>query len=216
MPATLAVASAHRFSVWSRGRQIHAWAWGEGPTTTGQWDPRSGAAAPVLPGTMHSGLLGDQAVGTLRSPEFTIDHRKIWIRVRGKGQVRVIVDSFTVARYNALLFRGLDPNIDTQGEWRWIQIAGDLHRYAGSGNHRAYLEIIDDDGGAHLIIAKSERIPPESVDPTIKNYHWGDMISALFEGLTRMDPADTAPLPALARSWEVSDDGLKVTLAPED
>ncbi len=35
--------------------------------------------------------------------------------------------------------------------------------------------------GAHLIIAKTERIPPESVDPTIKNYHWGDMIGALFE-----------------------------------
>ncbi len=35
--------------------------------------------------------------------------------------------------------------------------------------------------GAHLIIAKSERIPPESVDPTVKNYHWGDMIQALFE-----------------------------------
>lgn len=35
--------------------------------------------------------------------------------------------------------------------------------------------------GAHLIIAKSQRIPPESVDPTVKNYHWGDMIQALFE-----------------------------------
>ena len=35
--------------------------------------------------------------------------------------------------------------------------------------------------GAHLIIASAERIPPQSVDPTVKNYHWGDMISALFE-----------------------------------
>lgn len=35
--------------------------------------------------------------------------------------------------------------------------------------------------GAHLIIARTPRIPPESVDPTIKNYHWGDLTRALFE-----------------------------------
>lgn len=35
--------------------------------------------------------------------------------------------------------------------------------------------------GAHLIVAKTRRIPPESVDPTIKNYHWGDLVRALFE-----------------------------------
>jgi branched-chain amino acid aminotransferase len=35
--------------------------------------------------------------------------------------------------------------------------------------------------GAHLIIAKTPRIPAESVDPTIKNYHWGDLVGALFE-----------------------------------
>ena len=35
--------------------------------------------------------------------------------------------------------------------------------------------------GAHLIIPKSIRIPPESVDPTVKNYHWGDMTYGLFE-----------------------------------
>ncbi|MEO0679903.1 MAG: aminotransferase class IV [Pseudomonadota bacterium] len=35
--------------------------------------------------------------------------------------------------------------------------------------------------GAHLIIAETRRIPPESVDPTIKNFHWGDMVRAMFE-----------------------------------
>lgn len=35
--------------------------------------------------------------------------------------------------------------------------------------------------GAHFIIAKTLRIPPESVDPTIKNFHWGDLVRALFE-----------------------------------
>ncbi|MEC9432950.1 MAG: aminotransferase class IV [Pseudomonadota bacterium] len=35
--------------------------------------------------------------------------------------------------------------------------------------------------GVHLIVAKTPRIPAASVDPTIKNYHWGDMVRALQE-----------------------------------
>jgi branched-chain amino acid aminotransferase len=35
--------------------------------------------------------------------------------------------------------------------------------------------------GAHLVTAKTPRIPAASVDPTFKNYHWGDLTRALFE-----------------------------------
>jgi branched-chain amino acid aminotransferase len=35
--------------------------------------------------------------------------------------------------------------------------------------------------GARFIVAKTPRIPADSVDPTIKNYHWGDFTRALFE-----------------------------------
>lgn len=35
--------------------------------------------------------------------------------------------------------------------------------------------------GGHAIIAKTPRIPADSVDPTIKNYHRGDMVKALLE-----------------------------------
>jgi branched-chain amino acid aminotransferase len=35
--------------------------------------------------------------------------------------------------------------------------------------------------GGHAIIAKTRRIPADSVDPTIKNYHRGDMVKAMFE-----------------------------------
>lgn len=47
-----------------------------------------------------------------------------------------------------------------------------------------WIDVIPEDvqeRGAHLIIAKTLRIPPESVDPTIKNYHWGDLVRAMFE-----------------------------------
>ncbi|MEC9345652.1 MAG: aminotransferase class IV [Pseudomonadota bacterium] len=46
--------------------------------------------------------------------------------------------------------------------------------------------------GAHLVVASAKRIPPESLDPTAKNYHWGDMVKALFEAEDA--GADTAVL----------------------
>jgi branched-chain amino acid aminotransferase len=35
--------------------------------------------------------------------------------------------------------------------------------------------------GVHAMIAKTIRIPPEAVDPTAKNFHWGDLTRANFE-----------------------------------
>ncbi len=35
--------------------------------------------------------------------------------------------------------------------------------------------------GLHLIVSNHQRIAPESVDPTVKNYHWLDMVMGLFE-----------------------------------
>ncbi len=39
--------------------------------------------------------------------------------------------------------------------------------------------------GLHLIVSRWQRIPPESVDPTVKNYHWLDMVMGLFEAYDR-------------------------------
>ena len=46
--------------------------------------------------------------------------------------------------------------------------------------------------GLNLLISRQQRIPPESVDTRIKNYHWLDMVMALFEAYDR--GADTAVL----------------------
>ena len=46
--------------------------------------------------------------------------------------------------------------------------------------------------GGHVIIAKTPRIPADSVDPMIKNYHRGDMVKAMFEAEDA--GADTAVL----------------------
>ena len=39
--------------------------------------------------------------------------------------------------------------------------------------------------GLHLAVARVQRIPPASVDPTIKNYHWLDLVAGLFEAYDR-------------------------------
>jgi len=39
--------------------------------------------------------------------------------------------------------------------------------------------------GLHLIVSHLQRIPPESVDSTVKNYHWLDLVMGLFEAYDR-------------------------------
>ena len=39
--------------------------------------------------------------------------------------------------------------------------------------------------GLHLMIAETLRIPPESVEPRIKNFHWGDLTRGQFEAMEK-------------------------------
>ncbi len=39
--------------------------------------------------------------------------------------------------------------------------------------------------GLHVAISRVQRIPPQSVDPTVKNYHWLDLVAGLFEAYER-------------------------------
>jgi branched-chain amino acid aminotransferase len=39
--------------------------------------------------------------------------------------------------------------------------------------------------GAHLVIAKTLRIPADAVDPTAKNFHWADLTRGQFEAFDR-------------------------------
>lgn len=39
--------------------------------------------------------------------------------------------------------------------------------------------------GINLIVTRYQRIPPASVDPKVKNYHWLDMVMALFQAYER-------------------------------
>lgn len=39
--------------------------------------------------------------------------------------------------------------------------------------------------GINIVIAETRRIPVESVDPTVKNYHWLDLVAGMFESYDR-------------------------------
>ena len=39
--------------------------------------------------------------------------------------------------------------------------------------------------GLQVAISRIQRIPPQSVDPTVKNYHWLDLVAGLFEAYAR-------------------------------
>jgi branched-chain amino acid aminotransferase len=40
--------------------------------------------------------------------------------------------------------------------------------------------------GIHLVIAETTiRIPPDAVDPTVKNFHWGDLVRGIYEAYDR-------------------------------
>lgn len=106
-------------------------------------------------GTIDSGLRGSKQVGVLRSPTFEIASDKIHVRLKATGNVtvRVVIDSYQMASFNALLFKGTLLNqktADTKGAWRWKQLSGDLKKYRG---HKAYLEFIDHSEGEIAIDA---------------------------------------------------------------
>jgi branched-subunit amino acid aminotransferase/4-amino-4-deoxychorismate lyase len=39
--------------------------------------------------------------------------------------------------------------------------------------------------GTDVAVVSTRRIPPDSVDPTVKNFHWGDLVRGLFEAYDR-------------------------------
>ncbi|MGC1275087.1 MAG: DUF1549 domain-containing protein, partial [Planctomycetaceae bacterium] len=108
------------------------WAFGKQPAGNGR-------------GLVDSSRLAKPLVGALRSPNFTIEHDAVLIRVAAvNARVRVVVDGYQMDLFQPLLFKELTQTIDTGGEWKWLRISGDLPNHKG---HRGYLELLDDGDG---------------------------------------------------------------------
>lgn len=94
---------------------------------------------------VNSGTLSPKLRGQLHSPEFVLTHPEIQILAAGKAsRVRLSIDGYVMNEFSELLFGGCRQPIDTDGEFRWIRIAGDVRRYIG---HRCHLEFLDEGDG---------------------------------------------------------------------
>ncbi len=97
------------------------------------------------PESVSSGVLSPKLRGQLHSPEFLLTHPEIQILAAGRNsRVRLCIDGYVMNEFTELLFGGCRQPIDTDGQFRWIRIAGDVKRYIG---HRCHLEFLDEGDG---------------------------------------------------------------------
>ncbi len=108
-----------------------------------------------------SAVLSPRFKGTLHSPEFELTHPEIHVLASGKNaRVRLIIDGYVMHEFSELLFGGSRQPIDTDGQFRWIRIAGDTKRYIG---HRCHLEFLDEGDGWFVVkevrMAQQDEVP---------------------------------------------------------
>ena len=171
----------------------------------GTWYPTAAGPRLTQRGSMHSGLLGTGTRGTAHSPEFTIDADRVHWRVRGTGELRVIVDDYIMDTFNALLFEGHRKTVDAKDSW--TTITHDVGKYRG---HRAYLQAADTGDGTLEIdaVACSDEPPwaPAAMDRSAKgtaliNWRMGkvadDALVATCNDLIAQSTALPAPITVL-------------------
>lgn len=115
---------------------------------------------------VSSASLAKQLRGTLSSPTFELQHPEILVKVAGQAsRVRLVIDGYQMNEFSELLFRGARQKIDTEGAFKWIRLAGDVHRYQG---HKVWLEFLDEGRGWFAVqeirFAKTPGANPESAD----------------------------------------------------
>lgn len=121
---------------------------------------------PDIGGCITSASLSPKLRGALHSPEFELTHPEIHILAAGKGaRVRLVIDGYVMNEFSELLFSGCRQPIDTDGEFRWIRIAGDAKRYLG---HRCHLEFIDEGDDSWFAVREIKFVVPSDPAPVIR------------------------------------------------
>lgn len=122
---------------------VSGWAFGVSPTSCGDWHSTSSGPELLPTCIADSGRFGRRLQGVIRSPKFTIEKPYILYKLGGhNGQIRLIVDGYSMDRFTPLLFEGLSFNVNTDAEMRWHEQS--VAKYLG---HRAHIEIIDSSDG---------------------------------------------------------------------
>jgi hypothetical protein len=175
--------SPEAFSKW----QVFGDAFGNGPTGAQAWAESKGDLMVVPPGVVHSGLIDDKLEGTVRSPDFVLEHDSILWRAAGRGEVRIIIEGYELRDYNPLLFENTFLTVKQGDEFKWVQQVGGLSKFKG---RTAFLEIVDT--GAGWIAVDEIRFSDEKPRPAAD---YGALAALL---------GDTPPdsLDALARRYD--------------
>lgn len=168
---------------------------------------------------VSSAALSPELRGTLSSPTFELQHPEILILASGKSaRVRLVIDGYVMHEFSDLLFKGAKHDIDTDGKFRWIRLADDVHRYVG---HRMYIEFMDEGDGwfeiQEIRFATSPAAKPPQVGPSAWNQlvagQAGNLLFTLndrnppqeflavaFENAL-LEPANTRQAMAAAKNW---------------
>jgi branched-chain amino acid aminotransferase len=105
-------------------------------------------------------------------PETRAEVRDILHRITAASGLRHAYCAFVASRGLQMVPGSRDPRTCASHFFAWVV---------------PYVHVIAEDvvaRGARLKIAEgAERISPRAVDPTAKNYHWGDITAGLFEAL---------------------------------
>jgi len=83
-------------------------------------------------GAADSGRFAEQLRGVLRSPTFTIQHSRVWYRLRGKGTINTVVDSHRLIA--GPLHASLRIKVNQPSRFTWV--SQDLTDYQ---DHKAYI-----------------------------------------------------------------------------
>jgi hypothetical protein len=123
-------------------------------------------------GSVTSASLSPRLRGSLQSPEFELTHPEVHVLAAGRNaRVRLVIDGYVMNEFSELLFSGCRQPIDTDGEFRWIRIAGDVKRYVG---HRCHLEFLDEGDGWFAVrevkfVAQPDEMPVTRPEMAITN-----------------------------------------------
>lgn len=142
-------------------------AFGAAPTGDGAWMEDAGRIELLPPGVAHSGVLDSKLEGTLRSPDFVIEHDSLHYLAAGTGgEVRLIIEGYELRDYNGLLFEATFLPINHGREYRWQHQVSGIAKFKG---RTAFIEIVDT--GDHWIavdeIRFSDAAPASVAPPTL-------------------------------------------------
>lgn len=85
--------------------------------------------------------------------------------------------------------------------------------FSGCGGKKTAVQL----GNEQQILHKGNGPEPEDLDPHIvEGLPEYRILIALFEGLVNLDPVDLHPVPGVAKSWDISDDGRLYTFHLRD